>query len=789
MIELLSWLIRKLGARAILSLALLLIALGNIALALRSIVRGLDTELVLTVTVLGVLVGWVLAKSPLPGWLAGIVALTLGAEAIIVRVGQLGGKVIALARALIDLSAGILAWWFSHQVPDARPTLLILAELWNGASALLLRLGDWVVVVSGGVPAFDPVAAALLWSGVLWMVAAWAAWGVRRRAQAFESVIPGIALAATMLAYTGGDTHFLVLPLGALLLLMALIGHGARERRWTLAGIGTAEDLHIDLMVTAVPLSVILVIVAVTAPSLSIRQIVRFAQDRMREPIGDANRLPDSLGLIPQAAQESVFDTVRAPGLPRRHLIGAGQELSKQMVMAIKTDDVSETRYYWRSSTYDRYNGRGWFTGDTEIVEYEAGEPIAVRLAFQRRVIQEVQPLGNLSGLLYATGILVTADHDFRVAWRSPEDAFSVNMHDEGTTYRAESLVPALGENQLRAAGSNYPEWVRARYLHLPDDVPVRVLILARDLTATAPTPYDRARVIEGYLRAFPYTLDLPPPPPNRDTVDYFLFDLKRGYCDYYATAMVVLARAAGLPARLVVGYAPGTYDATAARYIVTEADAHSWVEVYFPGYGWVEFEPTTSRAPVELPTEAPQIETPAPESGLSATIAARQDRFVWLLAIPGVLALLGSGIAIGLRADDWRLHRLSPESAIDSVYRRLCSYTRRLGLAAHASHTPNEVAALFTERFSALARKERARATLSLANREVCDLTDLYVQSCYSPRAPDVAARQQAIRTWQRLRQRLWFAWAMVVMVRLTHRETDWQSRNHQDKRALVPT
>jgi hypothetical protein len=139
----------------------------------------------------------------------------------------------------------------------------------------------------------------------------------------------------------------------------------------------------------------------------------------------------------------------------------------------------------------------------------------------------------------------------------------------------------------------------------------------------------------------------------------------------------------------------------------------------------------------------------------------------VWLLAIPGVLALLAAVVAIWLVADIWRLHRLSPESAIDLVYRRLCGYTRRLGLAARASHTPDEVAALFAERFAGLAQKERARATFTLAGQEVHDLTDLYVQSCYSPRAPDAAARQQAVRTWQRLQRRLWLAWVWSAVAR----------------------
>jgi transglutaminase-like putative cysteine protease len=120
-------------------------------------------------------------------------------------------------------------------------------------------------------------------------------------------------------------------------------------------------------------------------------------------------------------------------------------------------------------------------------------------------------------------------------------------------------------------------------------------------LTSAEPTPYDRARAIEQYLRTFPYSLDVPHPPPDQDLVDYFLNDLRKGYCDYYASAMVVLARAAGIPARLAIGYANGTYDLNSRRFLVTEADAHSWVEVFFPNIGWVAFEPTAGRPALEI--------------------------------------------------------------------------------------------------------------------------------------------------------------------------------------------
>jgi hypothetical protein len=171
-------------------------------------------------------------------------------------------------------------------------------------------------------------------------------------------------------------------------------------------------------------------------------------------------------------------------------------------------------------------------------------------------------------------------------------------------SYTAMSLEVVPSQDALRSSTDPYPPSI-TKFLKLPDSVPERVLTLARELTANAITPYDRAQAIETYLRTnYPYTLDVPSPPNGRDVADYFLFDLKKGYCDYYATAMVVLARAAGLPARLVVGYAGGTYDSSNAQYTVTEANAHSWVEIFYTDIGWVEFEPTAGLPAIDRQNE-----------------------------------------------------------------------------------------------------------------------------------------------------------------------------------------
>ncbi|SHF16715.1 protein of unknown function [Caldanaerobius fijiensis DSM 17918] len=140
------------------------------------------------------------------------------------------------------------------------------------------------------------------------------------------------------------------------------------------------------------------------------------------------------------------------------------------------------------------------------------------------------------------------------------------------------------------------------KYLQLPEELPQRVKDLARQLTGIYDSPFEKAMAIQTYLRQFSYDLNVPAAPSNRDFTDYFLFDLKKGYCTYYASAMTVMLRSIGIPARYVTGF---VYQSTGDENIkedykpVTNASAHAWVEAYFPGYGWINFEPTPFYLPL----------------------------------------------------------------------------------------------------------------------------------------------------------------------------------------------
>ena len=183
------------------------------------------------------------------------------------------------------------------------------------------------------------------------------------------------------------------------------------------------------------------------------------------------------------------------------------------------------------------------------------------------------------------------------------------------SVYTVTSAVSLAPPSTLRTDNTNYPDWVKQRFLQVPDELPRRVRRLAEHVAGTQKNEFDRASAIEAYLRQFPYNSQIAAPPPGTDGVDYFLFDVKQGYCDYYASAMVMMLRSIGVPARFVAGYAPGEFNNQSEAYVVLEQNAHAWVEVFFPSYGWVQFEPTASEPVLLRPTQAPQ-ETVTPAGG-----------------------------------------------------------------------------------------------------------------------------------------------------------------------------
>jgi hypothetical protein len=194
---------------------------------------------------------------------------------------------------------------------------------------------------------------------------------------------------------------------------------------------------------------------------------------------------------------------------------------------------------------------------------------------------------------------------------------------------------------------------------------------------------------------------------------------------------------------------------------VVTAANAHSWVEIYFPVYGWIEFEPTAGLAALERPLETAPVELRAPVPPLTPASDTQPSPWRWVVwSLGGVLALLAVGGLTWWAADGWRLRRQSPADAVATLYDRLYHYGPRLEVTVVASTTPYEFAGALAERMDRLISDRRWRVDSVAFSQHVRSLTDLYVRAFYSPHPVSPAELHQAIATWGRLRRQMWLAW-----------------------------
>jgi transglutaminase-like putative cysteine protease len=266
---------------------------------------------------------------------------------------------------------------------------------------------------------------------------------------------------------------------------------------------------------------------------------------------------------------------------------------------------------YLRTTTYDIYTGRGWDQSESVRRSVEAGdylfnEPTSERpIVTQAVTVEEIgiemrQTIGrNLFTAgspirVYAPAVVVEPRGDPLLGGIEHANALG-----PGEAYEQLVALSTATEADLGAAGREYPQEVKDLYLDTPG-LTDRVLNLARDLTSGAANNYERVRILANYLRtdpSFAYSTTAAVPPNGKDLVDFFMFDSKSGYCQYFASAMVIMARSLGIPARVAAGFAPGERQDN-DTFLIREANAHAWAEIYFPGFGWEIFESTKSINP-----------------------------------------------------------------------------------------------------------------------------------------------------------------------------------------------
>ena len=425
------------------------------------------------------------------------------------------------------------------------------------------------------------------------------------------------------------------------------------------------------------------------------------------------------------------------------------------------------------------------------MIQYPDDEPIDLTDTRAREAItQTVHNYVANSGTLYSAPQMVSSDKqmfvDRRLTDQGREDVTSIKSRFQlqlGETYEVLSMMSFADAQSLRNASTNYPAWITENYLQLPDTISPETLELAAELNEMADNPFDLSILIRDFLRnEISYNDQIQAPPDGIDPVHYVLFDLKEGYCNYYASAMVVLLRQNGVPARLVAGYAQGEYLEDDGFYRVRASNAHTWVETYFPGYGWIQFEPTASIPIVERPEtggggdsfgsstspfadienlfDQGPLEDQAPLGGdidigedENFNLDLSNSPFGQASSLQVVLGILIVVVAGGAVATATLIGRQIDGDVVRS-YGRLDRWAKRLGLPVRQTHTPYERASYLT-------------AAVPEGRGPIRNLTQQFVLRTFSERRqsePGFDPRQE----WSALRPALWRSMLRRLLDRL---------------------
>jgi protein-glutamine gamma-glutamyltransferase len=285
------------------------------------------------------------------------------------------------------------------------------------------------------------------------------------------------------------------------------------------------------------------------------------------------------------------------------------------IVMRVETGEpVMYPRLRWRGIALANFDGKRWYSTErgaetlspnsdgwifigSGIPRGEARAPGLLYTVYLEPMASDaifvpgkvVSLRGNFNGESESTSGSSRKTYLFRDAAGSLYNPFH---NYTAVRYSGFSRLPVLDPVKLRAAGADYPEDIKRKYLQLPV-LDSRIAPLALQITARVQTAYDKAVTLENYLRSrYGYTLNLSGKP-GGDPLAHFLFEARAGHCEYFASAMTVMLRTLGIPAREVNGFLPGEYNDLGGDYVVRASDAHSWVEAYFPENGWVTFDPT----------------------------------------------------------------------------------------------------------------------------------------------------------------------------------------------------
>lgn len=401
-------------------------------------------------------------------------------------------------------------------------------------------------------------------------------------------------------------------------------------------------------------------------------------------------------------------------------------DLNDSLVMRVRASAPA----MWKGILFDTYDGVTWkATPDEDTVPLGGSPP-----HFYPTEFRSLGPRATVSQTFYVEAeqpsVLFAAGQP-DVIWYEG----GVNIDELGGIRLPATLTEGVVYSVVSSRGAALPQELRRadppvvpddmqRYLQLPDTVTPRTRALAQQITRDATNTYDKVKAIEAWLaNNFRYSLDSPVPPEGQDAVDHFLFDTDVGYCEQFASATTVMLRSLGIPTRFVAGYTPGRRNPFTGYYEVRNSDAHTWVEVWFPGgLGWYEFDPT-----FDIPPAEEQFASTIP---LANVISFFADSFGDLSSVGdylklGLFILLALTFAVGgyiawkrLRPQPFvpepvRRERLAP-GPVTRAFRRFEEALAQRG----AGRAPPETAAELMNRTGARARPD-SQAALKAFEKE----------------------------------------------------------------------
>ncbi|MFO8081180.1 MAG: transglutaminase domain-containing protein [Armatimonadota bacterium] len=409
----------------------------------------------------------------------------------------------------------------------------------------------------------------------------------------------------------------------------------------------------------------------------------------------------------------------------------------------------AETGMKVRTAAYDIYRGRSWEQSERRWTrlnstdgDWELPDPEAFGLvsAVTDPLPVEITPGYSFIGALPIPWCPTSLTLDVPSIRYDQSGQIMFNGHVvPGESYTAMIAMPAAIS---APPGTPPPPQVDLENaLQLPEDLPPRIVQLTEEIVAdTTGRPAEIAIAVEGHLRTeYTYDLETPPLPPGEDFVDHFLFESQRGWCNHYASAMVIMMRIAGIPARLAAGFTSGQYVPERNAYEILDQDAHAWTEVYLPDTGWIDFDPTPADEEEDETVSEGMLESLG-QVGLFLEDAGRWLRaHMWLTA--ALVLAVAAAIAAAVFGGRWyhrRLRPLRPGAGADArvvhAYRQALRWLADRGIERPASSAPWEYFGLVT------------RESPSLAP-ELQTLTAAYTEARFSAHTPgeDVVGEVEA--------------------------------------------